>query len=419
MRLRLLYAIILIDVIAWAAIGPVMPVFVAGLAQPQAWLALGTALFLGMQLVSAPLLGELSDRVGRRPVFIVSAIGTVLAAALLLPVRRTWFFVNRVSDGLTNGMYAAVRSAITDLSAPGELYRNLGIEGAIISLGFVIGPLVSGLMLTVFDVAPPAQTRAVVLLTVGLALLNVGLCWVLPESHPNPTGLAPGALRATIRRALNPLDLWQRLRRFDDASGRLRRIVIAQLALTLCLGNYPYFVPYLSAGPQRMSARDISLFFMYFGALSIIINYVFYTYLAERLNPRRALVVLALLGVPVLMAYGLTGTSRPAMYVVATIDCFTISLISGLLEGLLARCTTDENRGEIFGLNQAVQGLASFGTTLVFGALSLVDLRLPWAWFALCLATVAGLAWQLPAGTGASSPPDSAGTGLPSATAAD
>ena len=103
---------------------------------------------------------------------------------------------------------------------------------------------------------------------------------------------------------------------------------------------------------------------------------------------------LAVLGTPVLVGYGLIGASRTALFALVLFDCLTLSLIQGLLEGLLARRTTDTNRGEIFGLNQAFQGLASFVGTLVFGALSVVDLRLPWAWFALCLALVAVLAWN-------------------------
>jgi DHA1 family tetracycline resistance protein-like MFS transporter len=131
---------------------------------------------------------------------------------------------------------------------------------------------------------------------------------------------------------------------------------------------------------------------MYFGALSIVLNYVFYTYFADRLNQRRWIMGLAVLGTPVLLGYGLVGTSKTAFYVLVTLDCLTLSLIQGLLEGRLARRTTEADRGEIFGLNQAFQALASFATTLVFGGLSVLDLRLPWAWFALCLAAVAWLA---------------------------
>ncbi|MBR7719772.1 MFS transporter [Hymenobacter properus] len=391
-RLPLLYAIILLDVVVGAAVGPVLPEFVRGLRQPQLWLSVGTGIFLGVQLFSAPLLGRLGDGYGRRPIFILSAVGTLLANALLLPVRAGLYFVNRVSDGLTNGMYATVRSAITDISRPEQLFRNLGIEGAIISLGFVLGPMASGLLLSALQVPPALQATYVVRLAVALAALNVLLSLWLPETHQQRSGVRGAELRAELMQAINPLTLWARLREKDAHAPGIRRIVLTQVALTLSTGYYFYFVPFLSAGPMRFDARQISYMFMFFGGLSIVLNYVFYTYLADRLDQRRAIIWLAALGVPVLAGYGLMGTSKIALYALVTADCLTLSLIQGLLEGRLARRTTEADRGEIFGLNQAFQSFASFSTALVFGGLSVLDLRLPWVWFALCLAAVAALA---------------------------
>jgi DHA1 family tetracycline resistance protein-like MFS transporter len=395
-RLPLIFAIILVDVIVGAAIGPVMPEFVRGLPKAQLWLSVGTGIFLGVQLFSAPLLGRLSDGYGRRPIFILSAVGTLLANALLLPVRAGLYFTNRVSDGLTNGMYATARSAITDVSEPEKLFRNQGIEGAIISLGFVLGPMAAGLLLTVLQVPPALQATYVVRLAVALAALNVGLSLLLPETHLQRNGVRGAELRTELARSVNPLTLWARLRAKDVANPGIRRIVLTQVALTLSTGYYFYFVPFVSLGPLHLDAQGISYMFMFFGALSVGLNYGFFTFFADRLNQRRAIVWLAALGVPVLVGYGLVGSSKVAFYVFVFLDCCTLSLIQGLLEGRLARRTTEADRGEIFGLNQAFQSLASVATTLVFGGLSVLDLRLPWLWFALCLAAVAVLAVQRP-----------------------
>ena len=390
--LPLLYAVILLDVVVGAAVGPVLPEFVRGLREPQLWLSAGTGLFLGVQLFSSPLLGRLSDGYGRRPIFILSAAGTLLANILLLPVRTGLYFVNRVSDGLTNGMYATARSAVTDVSPPERLFRNLGIEGAIISLGFVLGPMAAGLLLTVLEVPPGQQAAYVVRLAVVLAGLNVLLSVWLPETHRQRNGVRGTELRTELGLAVNPLTLWTRLQAKNASNPGIRRIVLTQVALTLSTGYYFYFVAFVSLGPLQLDARDISYLFMYFGGLSVALNYGFYTYLADRLNQRRAIVWLAVLGTPVLLGYGLAGTSKAAFYTLVTLDCFTLSLIQGLLEGRLARHTTEADRGEIFGLNQAFQALASFGTALVIGGLSVLDLRLPWLWFAVCLAAVAVLA---------------------------
>ncbi|GAB3571474.1 tetracycline resistance MFS efflux pump [Spirosoma luteolum] len=393
-RLLHIYAIILIDVIVGSAVGPILPQFVKGLPQPQLWLAAGTALFLGVQLFSAPLLGKLSDGYGRRPIFIVSAIGTFLADCLLLPVRVGYYFANRTSDGITNGMYATVRSAITDISPGEQLFRNLGIEGSIISLGFVVGPAASGLLLTAFNVVEGDQARTVALMAVVLSSVNMVLSWTLRETHPNPPGVSTETLKTELVQSLNVQKLWSRLTLKNQQHPGLKTLVLMQLFLTLSIGYYNYMVAFMSLGALQMDARDISYFFMFFGGLSIVISYVFYAYIADRINQQRAIFWLALLGVPVLMAYGLVGSSILALYVVVAIDCITLSLIQGLIEGLMAQRTDDSDRGEVFGINQALQGLASFATTVVFGGLSLLDLRLPFGWFAGCLAVVAWLAWR-------------------------
>lgn len=391
-QLTLIYSIILIDVIVGSAIGPVMPEFVKGLERPQVWLSLGTALFLGVQLFSAPLLGKLSDGYGRRPIFIVSAIGTFLADCLLLPVRSGLFFVNRLSDGLTNGLYATVRSSIADISPKEELFKNLGIEGAIMSLGFVLGPAAAGVLLTVVRVPADQQAGYVVGMAVTLSALNILLSFLLRESHSQRTGVTPAELRTELINAINIPLLWRRMRTKDRQRPGLRELVLMQLALTLSTGYYSYFVAYISLSALQFDARQISYFFIYFGGLSIAINYGFYGFIADRINQRRAIFWLALLSVPVLAGYGLIGTSVWWLYVLITIDCLTISLIQGLIEGLMAHLTDDSDRGEIFGLNQALQGMASLTTTLVFGALSVIDLRLPFAWFGGCLTMVAWLA---------------------------
>lgn len=303
-------------------------------------------------------------------------------------MRAGVYFANRVSDGLTNGLYATARSAITDVSSPERLFRNQGLEGALVSLGFVLGPLAAGLLLTALHVPAGQQATYVVRLAVGLAALNVLLSCLLPETIRQRNAVRGAELRTELARSSNPLTLWARLRAKEATNPGTQRLVLTQVVFTLSAGYYFYFIPFLSQGPLQLDARQISYLFIFFGGLSIVFNYGFFTYLADRLPQRRTVVWLAVLGIPVLLSYGLAGTSKLAFY------CATLSLIPGLLEGRLARHTTEADRGEVFGLNQAFQSLASVATTVVFASLSVLDLRLPWGWFALCLAVIAGLAAQ-------------------------
>ena len=392
-RLLLIYTVVFFDIVVGSAIAPILPDFVKGLPKPQLWLALGTALFLGVQLFSAPLLGKLSDSLGRRAILRLSAIGTLLANLFLLPIRVGGQLANRLGDGLTNGMYATVRSAIADISPPDQLFRNMGIEGTITSLGFVLGPMVSGLLLTALDVLPENQASTIIRMAIGLSAVNVLLTFTLPETHPNRTPLKPAVLRGEVIRSLNALTLLNRLRQKDQARPGLMILVLMQNCLMMSQGYYNYFVTFASLGKLHMDARAISYFFIYMGLLSVVVNFVFYTYLADRINQRRMIIWFAAVGLFIHVGYANVGTSLLRLYSIITVDCLTISLIWGLLEGLTARLTTDEDRGEIFGITQALNGLASFVTTVIFGVLSLLDLRLPFYWFGVCIAVVGGLAW--------------------------
>jgi len=104
-------------------------------------------------------------------------------------------------------MYATVRSAITDVSPPGQLFRNLGIEGAIISLGFVLGPMAAGALLTILHVPPSQQAAYVVRLVVVLAALNVLLSYWLPETQAQRNDVRGPELRADLGRAVDPFTL--------------------------------------------------------------------------------------------------------------------------------------------------------------------------------------------------------------------
>lgn len=196
-RLLLIYTIVLLDVILGSALGPVMPQFVQGLSQPQLWLTLGTALFLGIQLVAAPLLGTLSDQVGRRPVVLVSAVGTLVANLFLLPVRTVLFFVNRLSDGFTNGLYSLMRSAVADVSEPAEVVKTTGLVSTFQSLGGVLGPLVASAVLWL---GPPKnqQTRWVVVAVLGLSVLNLGLSFFFKETAKETKQFDAGQLRQEL-----------------------------------------------------------------------------------------------------------------------------------------------------------------------------------------------------------------------------
>lgn len=393
-RLVLIYAIVLIDVVVGSAIGPVLPQFVSTLSQPQVWLSLGVALFLGVQLFSAPLLGKLSDAIGRRPIIITSTIGTLLANALLLPVRAGFLFANRFSDGLTNGMFATARSAVTDLSPKDAVVKNIGLVSTIISLGNVLGPMVAGVALTV-AARGSQQVQIVVLLSLGLSALNVALSFFFGETCDNPESFDRNQFKEELRNSLNVKGLWIKLNQSDQEQPGLRWLVILTLLFTLAQGYYTYFIAYTSTGPLRFNSTQISYFFVFFGATSSLTNFVFFKYFVDKVDKKKLVILMAAIGAGLHVLYANVGQTAWLLYATAAVDSLTVALLGGILNGLVAQHTSDSDRGEVLGITQALTGLASFVTTLVYGGLSAIDVRLPFYWFALSMAALAVLAFRI------------------------
>ena len=105
------------------------------------------ALYALMQFVFAPLLGCLSDRIGRRPVILVSQFGLALDYLLLaLAPNLSWFVVGRIIAGITGANFAAATAYIADVSPPEKRAANFGLVGAAFGIGFIIGPLLGGTM---------------------------------------------------------------------------------------------------------------------------------------------------------------------------------------------------------------------------------------------------------------------------------
>jgi DHA1 family tetracycline resistance protein-like MFS transporter len=383
-RILLIYAIVLIDIAAGSVMWPILPELVKGTSLPSLWLAAGSGLFLGIQIFTAPLLGTYSDLKGRKPVFIISAIGTFIATLFLLRKTPLGFIANRASDGLTNGVYGTVRSAITDISSKDELIKNMGIEGTIVSIGFVLGPLLSGILLYLLDTDSSQATLSLVYLGAGLSLINVILSFLFKETH-FPQKVSNESVWQIVRHNFNPAGVIKDLKHFHAQHKKLAVVLVLNFCLVMSLGYYHYFVTFISLGELKMSPRSVSLFFIYMGVVSMIFSFVFFSYFAHKINVRKFISVVSVLGIATHLAYAMTGSSVMMLYIIITIDCLTVSLLPGIFDTLLAEITTDENRGRLFGINQLLTGTASLLTAVIYGILSIVSIEIPFYWFGFCL----------------------------------
>lgn len=211
--LRFIFLTLFLDILGIGLIIPILPklvesFFPSNVPAAASLFGLLAAIYSLMQFIFAPVLGSLSDQVGRRPVILISLLGTGLDYLLLaLAPSLGWFFVGRVIAGVTSANISAATAYIADISPPEKRAANFGIVGAAFGLGFIAGPALGGLL-------GDRDLRLPFFVASGLSLANwlYGF-FVLPES------LAPENRRAFTWGRSNPIGSLMALRRFPIVQG--------------------------------------------------------------------------------------------------------------------------------------------------------------------------------------------------------
>ncbi len=163
--LTIIFVTVFIDLLGFGIVIPLLPLYAERFGASPAVIGWLLASYLIAQAIAAPVLGRLSDRIGRRPVLIASLAGSAVSFTLLgLAETLPWLFVARVLAGLAGGSVSAAKSYIADVTTPENRAKGMGFLGAGIALGYVFGPALGGL-LTHWNVTMPyfvAGTTALV-----------------------------------------------------------------------------------------------------------------------------------------------------------------------------------------------------------------------------------------------------------------
>src|SRR2546426_156538 len=195
-----IFGTVLLDMLALGIIAPVFPKLVIQLeggneASAAGLVGLFGAVWAAMQFLFAPVLGALSDRVGRRPVILVSCLGLGIDYVIMaLAPTVGWFFVGRVLSGITASSFSTSFAYIADVTEPDERAGRFGLLGVAFGLGFILGPAVGGLLGGIGLRAPFWAAGA-------LSLVGAAYGWfVLPESLPIERRAAAAWARANPAR---------------------------------------------------------------------------------------------------------------------------------------------------------------------------------------------------------------------------
>lgn len=264
-----IFITLLIDITGWGIIIPVVPKLIEELihadiseaAKYGGWLGFAYAF---VQFIFSPLIGNLSDKYGRRPIILISLFGfTIDYIFLALSPNIWWLFLGRIVAGITGASVTTASAYIADISTDEDRAKNFGLIGAAFGLGFIIGPVVGGL-LGHYGSRIPFYAAA------GLCLLNFlyGF-FILPES------LEPKNRRPFEWKRANPIGSLKFLRKHPEISSLTLALILIYIAGHAVQSNWNFFTIYEFDWSERMVGISLGVVGLMFGLVQgVLIRWI-------------------------------------------------------------------------------------------------------------------------------------------------
>jgi DHA1 family tetracycline resistance protein-like MFS transporter len=378
------FATVLLDMLALGLVVPVLPTLIKSFLGGDTARAADIVGYFGfawalMQFIFQPLLGTLSDRVGRRPIIILSNVGLGLDYILMALAPTLWFlFVGRLISGVTAASYGTAGAYIADVTPADRRAVRFGMLGAAFGLGFVVGPAVGGVLGNI-DLRLPFWAAAAVSLANGA----YGY-FVLPESLPKDRRVPFSWRRA------NPVGSL----RLVGSSPVLARLTLATVLQRLAQGSLPNMFVLYATYRYGWSTATVGWSLALVGILQMIVSGGLVRPAVARLGERGTLVIGLLTGVTGFLFYGLAPNS--AVFFVAFPFVALWGLANPAIQSMGTRRVAASEQGQWQGAQASFSGIADmFGPlifTHVFAAAILArgPLHIPGAPYILASACVAG-----------------------------
>ena len=355
--LNFIFLTLLIDITGLGIIIPVMPKLIGQLtgeglsvaSEYGGWLTFAYAF---MQFIFAPILGNLSDKYGRRPVLLLSLLGFGIDYLFLAFAPSIfWLFVGRIIAGIAGASMTTAMAYIADVSAPEKRAQNFGIVGAAFGLGFIIGPVLGGVL-------GQFGTRIPFFAAAGLALLNFLYGYfILPES------LTKENRRPFNLKTANALASLARLKRYPKVLSLAGALVLVYLASYALQSVWTYYNMYKFGWTEALVGYSLG----FVGITIAVVQGGLIRIIIPKLGQERSLYIgLALYS----FGYILFAFASESWMMFAFMIPYSLGGIAGpALQGIMSNQVPPNEQGELQG---TLTGLMSL--TAIFGPLLMTHL---------------------------------------------
>jgi DHA1 family tetracycline resistance protein-like MFS transporter len=253
------FIIILIDLLGLTIIIPLLPLYAVSFGASPAIIGLVGAAYPVMQFVGSPFLGRLSDRYGRKPILIISQIGTLLGFLVLGLANSLWLlFISRIIDGISGANISTAQAVISDSTTEKTRTQGLGLLGAAFGIGFIIGPVIAFLSLA----ASGNNYHVPAFVAAGFSLLSIlatifFLKETLPEDQRGKSQKAEISFKSMINALRKPI---------------IGFLLILMFFYQLAFGGFEQLLSLFTLNRLGLDASGNSILFVFVGIIVVMVQ---------------------------------------------------------------------------------------------------------------------------------------------------
>ena len=339
-------SVVLIDMIAFGMVIPLLPLFAERFKVSPVYIGLLFSCYSLLQLLASPVLGAASDRIGRKPILVLSLLGTSIGFLITALASSYWMLLlGRCVDGLTGGNIATANSYIADVTEPRNRATSYALMGAMFGVGLTLGPLIGGLFARWSATAPFFFATVIS----GANALYVWACLVEPSARITSTSSFSSFFR----------------------SGRwpaLQRLLMGNFIFLLGCAIYQVMLALFTQWRYDFDSKDNAYLFGFLGVIIIVGQGACFPILKRLLSVRELLSVgiLFTAGGLILMSFSASAAMLLSGVAVSSLG---LSFAMPLISMLVSIGAGEEELGSLFGLNQSTGSFARLVGPVIGGEL--------------------------------------------------